>query len=119
MHTLTPEVKKHLQEFADRITPPASSTATGELTGRQLREQHGISTDGKGQPLVDTQLYIVKAPPAVNHHRRLCKAYEQGGYEAVEAYLEPYKTPQARARELAAAQQLAADGTLGYENAVV
>ena len=105
--SLTPEVKRHLQEFEDRITPPAkASTAPGgELTGAELREHHGVTTDGQGQPLIDTKLYIVKAPPAVNHHRRLCKAYEQGGYEAVETYLEPFKKPEVRLRELATVEQ--------------
>lgn len=108
-NTVTKAIKSELKEFADKITPPepAAGAVPGKgLTAQQLRDQYGITSDKSGSPLKDGTVYIAKDLPAVNQHRRLLKAFERGGWAAVEAYLLPYRTPAALARQAAEAAQL-------------
>lgn len=128
--SLNNEIRANLQAFADRITPPDTkpgSVPGKALTAEELREKYGISTDRHGNPLKAGQLYLAKDMPAVNHFRRLCKAYERGGWDQVERYLQPYKTPAAIARDIEASAQasatapvvqLATEGVPGYEQAL-
>ena len=125
--TLNNEIRANLQAFADRITPPDATPGAvpgKALTAEELREKYGLSTDRHGNPLKPGQLYLAKDMPAVNHFRRLCKAYERGGWDQVERYLQPYKTPAAIARDIvskaeaAPVVQLATEGVPGYEQAL-
>ncbi|MDF7809934.1 hypothetical protein [Hymenobacter sp. YC55] len=126
--SLNNEIRANLQAFADRITP--LDAKPGAVPGKALTaeelQQKGITTDSHGKPLKPGQLYLAKDLPAVNHFRRLCKAYESGGWEKVELYLQPYKTPAAIARDIVAKAeatpapvvQLASEGVPGYEQAL-
>lgn len=127
--SLNNEIRANLQAFADRITPPDAkpgSVPGKALTAEELREKDGLTTDRQGNPLKPGQLYLAKDMPAVNHFRRLCKAYESGGWDKVELYLQPYKTPAAIARDIVARAeptpapvvQLATEGVPGYEQAL-
>lgn len=109
--TLTKSIKAELRGFADRITPPepAPGAVPGKpLTAEQLQQQYGITTDKAGKPLTPGQLYLAKDLPAVNHLRRLCRAFEVGGWDQVERYLQPYRTPEAIARQAAELHPMAA-----------
>ena len=95
MPPVTKPIKQELRAFAERITPPnqnGRAVAAGPpLTAEQLQEKFGLTTDRHGQPLKPGQLYLAKDAPAVNQLRRLCAAYERGGWAAVECYLQPYR----------------------------
>jgi hypothetical protein len=106
-HTITPTIKKELRAFADRITPPQAkpgSVPGRGLTGAELKTQYGLTRDAQGQPLKDAERYLTKDVPAVNQLRRLSKAFQAGGWPQVELYLQPFRTPEAVAREAAAAE---------------
>lgn len=125
MATLTPKITKELHQLAQAITPPDQPPGAQPgkaLTAQELKERYGITTDNNGKPLNPMRLYVAKDLPAVNHHRRLLKAFERAGWEAVEQYLQPYTTPAAIARDLKAQAQnappvlaLAQAGVVGQE----
>ena len=106
-HQVTSSIKKELSKFAERITPQQAAAGTSVpgkgLTGAELASQYGITTDSKGAPLNPALRYFTTDLPRVNHLRRLCKAYEVGGWPKVALYLKPFRTPAAAAREAAAA----------------
>ena len=93
-HTFTPEVEQQLQQLADALTPKLQHKApTRALTDFELKHHFNITTDAEGQPLKPGVLYRATEAPAINHLRRLRKAYHRGGQVAVEQYLEQNKRP--------------------------
>jgi len=88
-NTITPETDNALKELAARLPVP-SKVGKVAFTGRELLAENPDAQDHKGNPIDPKQTYLRHYPPAVNHLRRMRKAYEQGGNTAVNKYLKPY-----------------------------
>lgn len=90
-HTLTPEWENTLQQFADRLPVPEVKYREPVSGEKLLADNPGI-TGPNGEPIDPKQRYYVGSPTnATNHLRRLRKAFEDGGKEAVVRYLQPYE----------------------------
>jgi hypothetical protein len=88
---LTNEVNAALKQFADRLPSTYKPAGAPQLGSELMAERPGIRTP-KGEALDPNKTYFVKAKgTATNHLRRLRKAYEAGGMDAVVAYLQPYE----------------------------
>ncbi|HEX8658453.1 MAG TPA: hypothetical protein VF690_12995 [Hymenobacter sp.] len=83
---LTNEVKSALKQFADRL-PTTEQKERAPRTGAQLTKLYG---DKLGKLIPTQRYFIVDATCAVNHLKRLSRAYEAGGMAAVVEYLRPY-----------------------------
>lgn len=88
--------RANLEQIAANITTASNvQPGTTQITGAQLISQHGILVDRSGQPIEPAKLYYLKPAPAINHLRRMLKAFAEGGMSEVEEYLKPYKKPEA------------------------
>lgn len=88
----TKEVKDALKQFADRL-PSTEQVERAPRLGCELRKVYGDKLrQPDGKPLdPTTKYYIGDASCAVNHLKRLLRAYGAGGMAAVVKYLQPYE----------------------------
>lgn len=90
---------KQLEEHFGPEAQPLIGAQTHLLTEQEARNSQlaGVQRllDGRGAPLgpnqrVAYQRQVLVGTAPVNHYRRMKRAYERGGEEAVKAYLAPY-----------------------------
>lgn len=105
MHQLTKEVKDALKQFADRLPETHKPGTKPQMGAELLTERPGI-TGPNGEAIDPEKRYFVAASgTATNHLKRLTRAYETGGKDAVVKYLQPYEaflgTPDTEAQKVA------------------
>jgi len=86
---ITPKTEKALKELAARLPVP-QKVGKVPVTGKELIDRNPDAKDSSGNPVDPKLNYFHSYPPAVNHLRRMRKAYEEGGNAAVNKYLKPY-----------------------------
>ena len=87
MHNITKEITDALKQFADRL-PSTEQKERAPRTGAELTKVYG---DKLGKLKPTQRYYIGDATCAVNHLKRLTRAYEAGGMPAVVKYLQPFE----------------------------
>lgn len=93
MRKLTKELKKGLTLVAGKL-PETTEPFRKKVTGAQLLKEN-ITHLPDGTPVLPIGgLYRREGQRPVNHARRLCAAYEQGGHAGVLAYCTPYIEPE-------------------------
>jgi hypothetical protein len=95
MDILTKEIKSQLKELALKIPMP-KYVGTKKILGSDILEDQSIALKLSAESRKSIQEnpnkhYKINFGPAVNHFKRLIKAYEEGGVEGVNKYLEPFR----------------------------
>jgi hypothetical protein len=89
MHKLTKTIDRELRQIAAQL-PQQHHHLTGRVKGSDILALHPEPKGPNGAPIDPERYYMLGKGEAVNHHRRLRKAYERGGREAVIKYLAKY-----------------------------
>jgi hypothetical protein len=90
---LTPAYRKALAELAAKL-PTTEPKGRARVSGADLLAK-GVTRTSDGQPILSSATYkhgaATEGNVAVNHHKRLIRAFEQGGQPAVVKYLQPFE----------------------------
>lgn len=88
-HKLSANNEAILQKLAGQLPQP-KHTGKVTKTGRELLDDNPNAKTKAGKPVDPKTEYPIIYPPAINHYRRLRKAFEAGGQHGVEKYLSQY-----------------------------
>jgi hypothetical protein len=87
---LTKGIKRDLKDLGSKLPIVFYQVKeSGRYTGQELILV-GLEKDEKGQALIPDKIYLYEQPVqiAVNHYRRMRKAWEMWGYEGVNKYVD-------------------------------
>lgn len=89
---ITSAIDQKLKEIAKQLPVPDCKPRPSKY-GHELIDENPSIRDRHGKELEPKKLYHFVPVPAVNHYKRMRKAFEQGGDQAVMKYLKPYLKP--------------------------
>ncbi len=90
-HSLTKKIKKELVQLALELPKVRAHRVPGEpVVGSVLLQQNPEARQSDGKPILPYEKYASFTVASANHFRRLCKAYESGGDQAVNDYVQPF-----------------------------
>jgi|GEM_PF-2311987 len=89
---LTKKEREQLKAIAAALPDePSEMKERVRITGAELLRLNPIAMDQKGKPVIRSKVYTVNKFKAVNHYKRMLKAYDHGGISAIEAYCDGVK----------------------------